>query len=572
MNDGSPAWEAPLQAKLEAKTGSVFLLHGSVADYVPLGGDFVPLRTFLIRRFGHRARVICYDRSGGLSFGDSPTEARFRDLVGYGLPPPGSPDAHRARVAEALGEPGGTRRLPTAPAQVIPLLDRALRSFCLQDEDQERVLLILEFAETIAPAAELAALSEEDRATLVALLRWAEEPRLAAVGTVILLVASALSDLHRRLRDGASRVEAVEIALPDYGERLTFLRARAAGDGGRGRLSLEELATAAAGLTRVQLEGLLKEAASSARPVTREEVKARKRELLQQEFQGMLEVLEPEFGLDVIGGLESAKTFFREVIAALRAGEVKLVPRGITLVGPPGVGKTALAEALAYESGFNFVKVINARERWVGQSERNYWKILQTLRSMTPVVVVEDEADQSEHSRDEVSTDSGVSNRLRQMRFEFTGDPRIQGQVLWIRISNRPDRLDVAEKRSGRASERIPLVLPDPTEMASIFAVMPRKHRFPVAGVDFVALADTTDATFPGQITGADIEEISLRAYRHARARGETTVEDGDYRWAIDDFLPALSAETLRAQEAMAVAMCSSRRFLPPRYLRGGRP
>jgi hypothetical protein len=90
--------------------------------------------------------------------------------------------------------------------------------------------------------------------------------------------------------------------------------------------------------------------------------------------------------------------------------------------------------------------------------------------------------------------------------------------------------------------------------------------------VDFVALADTTDATFPGQITGADIEEISLRAYRHARARGETTVEDGDYRWAIDDFLPALSAETLRAQEAMAVAMCSSRRFLPPRYLRGGRP
>lgn len=571
MREGPPAWAASLEAKVEAKTGSVFLLHGNVADYVPLGGEFVLLRTFLTRRLGHRARVICYDRSAGLSFRDGATEARFRSLVGYGAPPPESPDAMRVRIAQALGEPEGTRRLPTAPTQVVPLLDRALRTLCLSDEKQERVLLILEFAETLVPAGDLAALSDEDRGTLVALLRWAEEPRLAAVGTVILLLVSALSDLHPRLRDLGSSVEALEIPLPDYGERLTFLRARAAGDGGGGGLTVEELATASAGLSRAHLERLLKEAKGRARPLTHEEVKARKRELLRQEFQGMLEVLEPELGLESIGGLEPVKAFFREVIAALRKGEVKLVPRGITLVGPPGVGKTALAEALAYECGFNFVKVINARERWVGQSERNYWKILQALRSMTPVVVVEDEADQSEHSRDEASADSGVSNRLRQMRFDFTGDPRIQGQVLWIRISNRPDRLDVAEKRSGRASERIPLVLPDPGEMASIFAVMPQKHRFPVAGVDFGTLAAHCDARHPGQITGADIEEISLRAYRHARMRGGAAVEEEDYRWAIDDFIPALSAETLRAQEAMAVACCSSRRFLPPRYQEGKR-
>ncbi|HEU5393701.1 MAG TPA: ATP-binding protein [Candidatus Methylomirabilis sp.] len=571
MRDGPPDWVASLEAKVEARTGSVFLLHGNVADYVPLGGEFVPLRAFLTRRFGHRARIICYNRSAGLSFLDGTTETRFRALVGYGPPPPGSPEALRERAAQALGEPEGTRRLPTAPTQVVPLLDRALRSFCLPDEEQERVLLILEFAETLVPAGELAALSEEDRGTLVALLRWAEEPRFAAVGTTILLLVSALTDLHPRLRDPSSRVEALEIPLPNYGERLTFLRARAAGDGRDGGLTVEALATASAGLSRVQLEGLLKEAGGRARPLAHEEVKARKGELLRQEFQGMLEVLEPAFGLESIGGLEPVKAFFREVIAALREGEAKLVPRGITLVGPPGVGKTALAEALAYECGFNFVKVINARERWVGQSERNYWKILQALRSMTPLVVVEDEADQSEQSRDEASADSGVSNRLRQMRFDFTGDPRIQGQVLWIRISNRPDRLDVAEKRSGRASERIPLVLPDPAEMTSIFAVMPRKHAFPVGRVDFAALAAHCDASHPGQVTGADIEEISLRAYRHARARGEAAVEEADYRWAIEDFIPALSAETLRVQEAMAVACCSSRRFLPPRYQRGGR-
>ncbi|MCI0371495.1 MAG: hypothetical protein L0214_08960, partial [candidate division NC10 bacterium] len=315
MRDGPPAWAASLEAKVEAKTGSVFLLHGNVADYVPLGGEFVQLRTFLTRRFGNRARVICYNRSAGLSFRDSTTETRFRALAGYAPPPPESPDAMRERIAQALGGPEGTRRLPTAPIQIVPLLDRALRSFCLSEEKQERVLLILEFAETLAPAGELAALSDEDRGTLVALLRWAEEPRLAAVGTVILLLVSALSDVHPRLRDPGSRVEALEIPLPDYSERLTFLRARAAGDGGGGGLTVEELATASAGLSRAQLERLLKEATGRARPLTHEEVKARKWELLRQEFQGMLEVLEPAFGLESIGGLEPVKTFFREVIA-----------------------------------------------------------------------------------------------------------------------------------------------------------------------------------------------------------------------------------------------------------------
>ena len=38
----------------------------------------------------------------------------------------------------------------------------------------------------------------------------------------------------------------------------------------------------------------------------------------------------------------------------------KLVPRGITMMGPPGVGKTALAEALARDAGFNFVKLLES--------------------------------------------------------------------------------------------------------------------------------------------------------------------------------------------------------------------
>ncbi len=108
--------------------------------------------------------------------------------------------------------------------------------------------------------------------------------------------------------------------------------------------------------------------------------------------------------------------------------------------------------------------------------------------------------------------------------------------------------------------------MPDTGERVSIFAVMPRKHGFSIRGVDFISMVELCEKRFPGQITGADIEEISLRAYRHSRVRGAKAVAEEDYRWAIEDFIPSESARQTRQQELMAVAHCSSRRFLPGRY------
>jgi SpoVK/Ycf46/Vps4 family AAA+-type ATPase len=409
-------------------------------------------------------------------------------------------------------------------------------------------------------------MNEDDRNNLVALLSLAADRTVREQGGMVLLTVSNLADLHPALRQPGGRVEVIEVPLPDEGDRLEYIEHLLGQDSATLSMSTEAFARATAGLTRLHLEQLCRQAKTKGSLLTFEEVKRRKREILRHDLYGIVELVEPNFGLEAIGGLAAVREFFHEVIQAIRDGDVKMVPRGITLVGPPGVGKTAVAEALAKECGFNFVKITNPREKWVGASERNFWKILQSLRSLTPLVVLEDEADQTEQSRDEISGDSGVTNRLRQMRFEFTGDPMIQGKVLWVRITNRPDKLDPAERRSGRFSERIPLLMPDANERVSIFAVMPKKHGFGTVHVNFPALVDLCGERFPGQITGADIEEISLRAYRHARVRGVDEVAEEDYRWAIEDFIPSQSGELIRQQELMAVAHCSSRRFLPERY------
>ena len=565
-----PSWVRDLHEGIEAEASSLFILHHNIADYVPLGQAFLPLPAFLAQWLEQTDTVIFYNRSTGLRFPDEETQRRFRE--GAGLKGERDQrDAHledqRRRALMALGEATGVEppSLPTHPSKVIPLVGQALRSGRLRN-GRRRAIAVLEYAESIAPAADISCMHEDDRTNLVALLSFVADRAIPEQGGVLLLTVGNLADLHPTLRQPGGRVEVIEVPLPDEAERLQYVEYLLDQDGPKLSMSAEALARATAGLTRLHLDQLCRHAKTKGSPLTFEEIKQRKREILRQELYGMVELVEPSFELDTIGGLAAVKEFLREVIQAIRDGDLKMVPRGITLLGPPGVGKTAVAEALAKECGFNFVKITNPREKWVGASERNYWKILQSLRALTPLVVLEDEADQSEQSRDEVSGDSGVGNRLRQMRFEFTGDPTIQGKVLWIRITNRPDRLDPAERRSGRFSERIPLLMPDADERVAIFGIMPKKHDFATTAVDLTKMAKLCEERFPGQITGADIEEISLRAYRHARVRGAKAVGEEDYRWAIVDFIPSQSADVIGRQELMAVSHCSSRRFLPERY------
>jgi transitional endoplasmic reticulum ATPase len=586
-------WAQKLVKLVQAGATNQFVLYGNVYDIIPNNGRALNMREYVFQLFRSQfSPVLFYDRSDGFSFGTPKMEEQFRKLLAtegdqelpVAQPEPPAPARGRVGAASVGGgrpqprrgpesdAPVGPNRepekkvpLPTAPPAALTLIEEALWGAAASETARRPMLCVLDYADSLVPQGDSSAGSRDgDRDLVVRLLRWSRQREFNEAGHIVILLTPHVEDISAQLRKG--NLVAIEVPLPSVEERANYINTHVvSARGTRLEVAPGQFATLSAGLNYQQIRALSAEARVDNQPITASRIKDAKRTILSQQYAGLIEVIEPRFGLEAIGGLNTIKEFCTEVCQAIERGDTKLVPQGLMLMGPPGTGKSALVEALAFHAGFNFVRILDPRSMWVGESERRLSAALAIIRAMVPVIVLEDEADQSEQSRDEYNGDSGVSSRLRQKRFEFTADPELRGKVLWVRITNRPDKVDPADKRSGRSSERIPMLMPDDGEKKAIFEVMPRKHGFETNITNMTPLITAVNTAYNNRVSGADIEEISLRAYRHARQSRREMVAVEDYLWAINDFIPLHSQEQIDRMERMALDECSSRRFLPGR-------
>ncbi|MBM3465695.1 MAG: ATP-binding protein [Armatimonadetes bacterium] len=541
-----PGWFSDeVRHVVSAGVSHTLLLYGDIHGIFPNPDaddepetPYMSLRNFLARVLDSREIVAYYNIASGLTFPDPSAVERFRAAAG--LADRGGSDpiaAARAGLAEK-------RRLPTEPELAMPLLERVLQR-------AERSAVVIWSVHTLAPTVSPGIpLAVPDRANIERLKNWAADEAIREKGGLVVLVTAHAGDVHRELRHPGSGIHPVHIPRPDAEERKTFLSTIP-------EVDVDLFARATQGMTLRQIRDLFLRAKEKDAPLDLAFVKARKQELLNQEYGDVMEVMEPLRGLDDIGGCEHVKKYFRDVLDALRRGDARLVPMGVTLMGPPGTGKTALVEGLAREAGFTFVKTRSIRSMWVGESESRMEKLLEGLRGLAPVVVMNDEADLAEQSRDAPRGDSGVSERLMKMWMELLSDPRIRGQIIVISCTNRPDRIDAALKRSGRSDERILLPMPSWDERVAILEVLFRRYDIPL----------DTQPQFFGEATegmsGADLEKVVLAAWRFAVEAGEAKVGMDTLTRALRDFIPSANQEEIDRMTLIGIMECSSRRLLP---------
>src|SRR5438477_3758677 len=150
---------------------------------------------------------------------------------------------------------------------------------------------------------------------------------------------------------------------------------------------------------------------------------------------------------------------------------------GVLFTGPMGTGKTFVAEAFAKECGLTTIKLKNFRSKWVGATEGNLEKILNVIKAIGQVVVIIDEGDRAFGNTDGEG-DGGTSSRVIARIKEFMSDTSNRGRILFILMTNRPDKLDVDIKRAGRLDRKIPLLYAQSAdEVEAVLLAQMRKNR-----------------------------------------------------------------------------------------------
>ncbi|XP_027725917.1 spermatogenesis-associated protein 5-like protein 1 isoform X2 [Vombatus ursinus] len=234
-----------------------------------------------------------------------------------------------------------------------------------------------------------------------------------------------------------------------------------------------------------------------------------------------------------LGGLAEAAAALRELLRlphlharALAALDV-CVPRGLLLVGPPGVGKTQLVRAVAREARARLLAVSGPELQGSrpGETEENVRLVFARARELAqrgPALLFIDELDALCPRRGGprgAPESRAVAQVLTLM--DGVGSER---RVLLVAATNRPDALDPALRRPGRLDREIIIGTPTLMQRKDILQVITSK--MPVSpNVDLLHLAEMTTGYVGADLT-ALCREAAMQAMRHPGKNSENPVID----------------------------------------------
>jgi cell division protease FtsH len=211
-----------------------------------------------------------------------------------------------------------------------------------------------------------------------------------------------------------------------------------------------------------------------------------------------------------VAGMDEEKGELEEIVEFLKNPKKftrfgAKIPKGVLLVGPPGVGKTLLAKAVAGEAKIPFFSITGSDfvEMFVGMGAARVRDLFENAKKNAPCIIFIDEIDAVGRQRG-AGLGGGHDEReqtLNQLLVEMDGFVLNEG-IIVLAATNRVDILDPALLRAGRFDRQVVVNPPDVKGREEILKVH-AKGKPILEEVDLGVIAKRT----PG-FTGADLENV----------------------------------------------------------------
>ena len=222
--------------------------------------------------------------------------------------------------------------------------------------------------------------------------------------------------------------------------------------------------------------------------------------------------VEVGLGYDSVGGCGKTIQLIRELVEMpLRFPELWTTagvptPKGVLLHGPPGCGKTLIANALVEETGAHVV-IINGPEimaRKGGESEANLRQAFEEAQAKAPAIIFMDELDSIAPKRDQAQGET--EKRIVSQLLTLMDSLKPSSNVMVVGATNRPNVIESALRRPGRFDRELEIAIPDEDGRHEILQIKTRDMKLDPS-VDLFQIARDTHG-----FVGADLSQLSLES------------------------------------------------------------
>ncbi|CAF3091909.1 unnamed protein product [Rotaria socialis] len=280
-----------------------------------------------------------------------------------------------------------------------------------------------------------------------------------------------------------------------------------------------------------------------------------------------IKVTIPKITFRDVAGMREAKQEVMEFVEYMKSPQkfVDLgakVPKGALLLGPPGIGKTLLAKAVAAEAGVPFLYMAGSEfvEVIGGLGAARVRDLFREAHKRSPCIIYIDEIDaigkkRRGENKSSYMTSSEEEHTLNQLLVEMDG-LESKTNVIMLASTNRPDVLDKALLRPGRFDRHILIDYPTLPERVEILDVYLKKLKLE-KDIKFYSgrLAQLT----PG-MSGADLANICNEAALYAAREGKKVIDRTDFEIAVERVLAGAAKRdnTMAPAEKRTVAFHES--------------